>query len=68
MGLQLPGRHAEFFAQSGGLIAFDPSARDSGPEALLFAKNPLLRHLRDHEMELFWIVVGEKNFHPLTFS
>ncbi len=64
MKLEFRGRHGGFFDSSGKLMAFDPSVQEAGPGALLVAKDPLLDHLRNHGMELFWIIVGEKNFYP----
>jgi hypothetical protein len=43
------------------LIAFDPSAEEAGPSALLISKPDLRVFLKEHDLGIIWVVLGEKN-------
>ena len=42
------------------LVAFDPSAYDTFPAALLVREENLARYLNDTDSALVWAIVGEK--------
>ena len=57
-------RHAGAFAfddRTGRVAAFDPSAGESGPSALLFREDSLRTLLDREDCSLVWTVLGEKN-------
>ena len=60
MGLRWNGVEGCFFDERGELVARDPSVREAGPSALLVRKDSLLRFLREHNYDLLWTVLGEK--------
>jgi hypothetical protein len=60
MGLRWNGVEGCFFDTEGNLIAFDPSARASGPGALLINKDALLRFLNENGYDILWTILGEK--------
>lgn len=56
--------HAGAFAfddRAGQVAAFDPSAGESGPSALVFRENSLRTLLDREDCSLVWTVLGEKN-------
>ena len=42
------------------IAAFDPSAHEQGPGALLLRSDILDRYLIEHELDLCWAIIGEK--------
>ena len=50
-----------FDDQAGRVAAFDPSATESGPSALLFREESLRTLLDREDCSLVWTVLGEKN-------
>ena len=42
------------------LAAFDPSLHEPGPGALLIRSDILEKYLSDHDLELCWAIIGEK--------
>ncbi|MDE2669824.1 MAG: hypothetical protein OXI51_09255 [Chloroflexota bacterium] len=50
-----------FVGREGQEIAFDPSARESGPSALLFREDSFRTLLDREDCSLVWTVLGEKN-------
>ena len=42
------------------IAAFDPSAHEPGPGALLLRSDILDRYLIEHELDLCWVIIGEK--------
>ena len=42
------------------LAAFDPSVHEPGPGALLIRSDILEKYLSDHDLELCWAIIGEK--------
>ncbi len=60
MGLRWNGVEGQLFDRQGKLIAFDPSVKTPGPQALLMNRDALLQFLNDNGYDLLWTVVGEK--------
>jgi hypothetical protein len=60
MKLSWNGVEGCFFDKNGTLIAFDPTVRQKGNSAVLVHKDSFLNFLKENELELFWIVRGEK--------
>jgi hypothetical protein len=60
MRLSWSGIEGQYLDAGGELVAFDPSVHETGPGALLVRAEPLLRHLTENGLELFWTVLGEK--------
>ena len=42
------------------MAAFDPNVHEKGPTALLLRKDILEKYLLENGLELFWVVLGEK--------
>ena len=42
------------------IAAFDPSAHEPGPGALLLRSDLLDHYLIEHELDLCWAIIGEK--------
>ena len=53
-------RNAEFEDDKGKLAAYDPTADDEGPIALLFREDLMRRYLDENELFLCWLVHVEK--------
>jgi hypothetical protein len=47
-------------AETGTVLAFDPSANVRGPSAFLVRKERLLEKMRTHDLVVCWAVHGEK--------
>ena len=60
LGLTWDGNHFRYIDRQGGLVAFDPSAAEPGPTALLMSERHLLRHLKQKKLSLVWTILGEK--------
>ena len=60
MNLNGNGKEGCFFDKSGKLTVFDPSIRQKGNHALLIRKDSLLDFLKTNELEILWILRGEK--------
>ena len=54
------GDGADYVDASSRIAAFDPSAREPGPNALLLRLDLLERYLSEHNLEMCWAVTGEK--------
>lgn len=54
------GVGADYVDSSSRVAAYDPSAHEPGPNALLLRLDLIQRYLADHEMEMCWAVNGEK--------
>ena len=63
MNLQWSGHAADFVDADGVLVAFDPSARDTGSSALLMREDDLKRFLNETGSALVWAMTGEKRAH-----
>lgn len=51
---------ADFVNPTGTLVAFDPTAHETGPNALLLNKEFLEIYLREQDLAICWVVLGEK--------
>ena len=60
LGLRWSGQGADFFDQLGNLAAFDPTAHEYGPPALLLREDLLGEYLERAGLALVWAVNGEK--------
>ena len=60
LGLQWSPPSADYVDPSGSVVAFDPTAHEAGPTALLLNKASLEKYLRDKGLTLCWVVLGEK--------
>ena len=54
------GIGADYVDTNTQLAAFDPSAHEMGPGALLIRADILEKYLSDHDLELCWAIMGEK--------
>ena len=54
------GVGADYVDASSKMAAFDPSAHELGPNALLLRLDLLERYLSEHDLEMCWAVTGEK--------
>lgn len=59
-GLQWTGVYADYVDGDARLAAFDPSAHELGPPALLVRSDILDRFLSEHDLEICWVITGEK--------
>jgi hypothetical protein len=64
MKLSMNGRRGDFCDANGMVVAFDPSAHEPGPAALLIRRESLLEFLDSSDCRLFWTIRGEKNIYP----
>ena len=60
LGLEWSGRVADYIDESRKLVAFDPTAHEDGPTALLLRKESLEQHLELKGQALCWVMYGEK--------
>ena len=60
VGLRWTGYGADFVGADGTLAAFDSSAHDDGPGALLLREDCLERFLSETQSALVWATIGEK--------
>ncbi|MCX6644996.1 MAG: hypothetical protein NTY09_01350 [bacterium] len=60
MGLQWHGNEGEFADETGAVIAFDPSVKIGSPKALLIEKDSFAKFLEAEDLEIVWVVEGEK--------
>ena len=60
MGLKWSGTDADYEDSGGDVVAFDPSACKGGPSALLIRDDVLRDYLSKEDLELCWVVLGEK--------
>ncbi|HMN14000.1 MAG TPA: hypothetical protein PKD55_16920 [Bellilinea sp.] len=61
MGLKWQGIDGQFHDSAHRLIALDPSIYEEGPQTLLFRKDAIFELLAKQEVEIFWIVLGQKD-------
>ena len=54
------GEGADYVDTGSRLAAYDPSTHEPGPSALLIRSDVLENYLSDHDLELCWAVIGEK--------
>ena len=60
LGLRWSCDGADYVDATGELAAFDPTAHENGPTALLMRKDLLERYLVEKSLTLCWVVLGEK--------
>jgi hypothetical protein len=60
LGLRWNGSGADYTDGTGTLVAFDPTAHESGPSALLLREDALMRSLESQGLTLCWALLGEK--------
>ena len=60
LDLKWSGRGSDHLDKHERLAAFDPTARTSGPNALLLREDLLQQYLGDEGLDLCWIVLAEK--------
>ena len=60
LGSRWSGKIADYLDESCKLAAFDPTAHEDGPTALLISKELLKQHLEERGLALCWVVYGEK--------
>lgn len=58
--------NAEFINSENKIIAFDPSYNDPNISALVVNKNALLQKLKEHGLNIFWTVLGEKQLKNIS--
>ena len=58
--LRWTGSKGDYIDKNSVRAAFDPSAHEGGPNALLLSIAVLEKYLSDHDLELCWAVTGEK--------
>lgn len=68
LGLRMKGRRGHFYDASGERVAYDPSVGEETPRTLLFRESTMTRFLQEQKLELFWVLLGEKNVYPNDFS
>ena len=54
------GIAADYVDEDSQIAAFDPSAHEPGPGALLLRSDILDRYISEHDLELCWAIIGEK--------
>jgi hypothetical protein len=63
LNIEWDGHSSAFLNKAGNIIAFDPSAFEKGPSALLLSREQLLSYLRSRGLALWWTIVGERRNH-----
>ena len=60
LGLKWSGTGPDYWDRADKLAAFDPTAHESGPTALLLREDLVKQYLIDNSLTLCWVVMGEK--------
>jgi hypothetical protein len=60
MKLSWAGRHFDFVDSTGTVVAFDPAFHASGPPAFLVDARAMNCFLKEHNLTLVWLLIGEK--------
>ncbi len=60
LGLKWTRQGANFIDKEGRLAAFDPTAHEDGPSALLIREDLLRQYLSNEGLALCWTIIGEK--------
>lgn len=60
LGLRWNGHGADYTDSAGTLVAFDPTAHEVGPSALLLREDTLMCSLQSEGLTLCWALLGEK--------
>lgn len=56
-----------FYDESNNLIAFDPSYHKEIPKILVIERNKFKKFLEEHDLEIFWIIYGNKHIVGTSF-
>lgn len=68
MALRMKGRRGHFYDAAGEKVAYDPSIGEEMRRTLLFRESAMVRFLQEQNLELFWVLIGEKNVYPNDIS
>ena len=60
LGLKWAGNGTDFMDEQGRVVAFDPTAYEDGPSALLIREDAMNRFLAENDLAFCWTIVGEK--------
>ena len=60
-GLEWAASGVDFVNGQGDVVAFDPTVCEDGPSALLLREDVLSNNLRNEQVTLCWMVMGEKS-------
>ena len=60
LGIQAASSGVDYLDANGKLVAFDPTAHEIGPTALLLRKSFLEKYLQERDLALCWVILGEK--------
>ena len=60
LGLKWNGPGCGYLEENGRVGAFDPTANDDGPTALLLREDLVKQYIADEDLTLCWVVMGEK--------
>lgn len=60
LGLKWNGSAGDFEDPAGDIATFDPTAYEAGPTAMLMREDFLRSFLREQELTVLWVVLGEK--------
>jgi len=66
LGLSWSGNRFAYLDTQGRMAAFDPSATEPGPSALLICERSLREYLRQQQLSLVWTVLGEKLIYSMS--
>jgi len=58
--LHWSGHDGVFCDAAGKEVAFDPTTKEIGPDALLIREEEFQKYLLDNELDFFWTVLGAK--------
>ncbi len=68
MALRIIGRKGQYHDNSGELVAYDPAVGTDAQSCLLIRESAMKSFLKEQKLELFWVVIGEKNVYPNDLS
>ena len=60
LGLRIGATEGEWVDKNGSLVACDPCVYTVGPSTLLLEQSALSKLLTDHDLSVFWTLLGEK--------
>lgn len=63
-GMRWNGGDGEFVNTDAEILAFDPSAIETGPSSLLIREDVLSEYLASEKLSLVWVVQGRKEYFP----
>ncbi len=68
MRITQPRSDGSWYDNSGHLVAFDPSIKETGPGAMLIRKDTFEEFLQDNDLEILWIILGAKQLLGGSYS